>query len=62
MTRNAVIVATGGNIRLAPLAGGGSMAHWNQNIGALVSTAVGTFGSGGTIRLMSTLHRLSLAA
>jgi hypothetical protein len=25
------------------------MAHWNQNIGALVSAAVGTFGSGGAI-------------
>jgi hypothetical protein len=38
-----------GKIRLEPLAGGGLMAHWNQNIGALVSTAVGTFGSGGVI-------------
>jgi hypothetical protein len=32
-------------IRLEPLADGGLMAHWNQNIGALVSTAVGTFGT-----------------
>ncbi len=40
----------GGKIRLEPLAGGGLMTHWNQNIGALVSAAVGTFGSGGTIR------------
>ncbi|HEY2403763.1 MAG TPA: hypothetical protein VGI23_25645 [Steroidobacteraceae bacterium] len=39
----------GGKIRLEPLADGGSMAHWNQNIGALVSTAAGTFGSGGRI-------------
>jgi hypothetical protein len=39
----------GGRIRLEPLADDGSMAHWNQNIGALVSTAVGTFGSGGRI-------------
>jgi hypothetical protein len=38
----------GGKIRLEPLAGGGLMAHWNQNIGALVS-AVGTYGSGGRI-------------
>ena len=38
----------GGKIRLEPLADGGLMAHWNQNIGALVS-AVGTFGSGGSI-------------
>ena len=38
----------GGKIRLEPLADGGSMAHWNQNIGALVSTA-GLFGSGGRI-------------
>jgi DNA invertase Pin-like site-specific DNA recombinase len=39
----------GGKIRLEPLADGGLMAHWNQHIGALVSTAVGTFGSGGAI-------------
>lgn len=39
----------GGKIRLEPLADGGLMAHWNQNINALVSTAVGTFGSGGRI-------------
>lgn len=39
----------GGKIRLEPLADGGLMAHWNQNIGALVVTAVGTFGSGGRI-------------
>lgn len=39
----------GGKIRLQPLADGGLMAHWNQHIGALVSTAVGTFGSGGSI-------------
>jgi hypothetical protein len=38
----------GGKIRLEPLADGGLMAHWNQNIGALVS-AVGTYGSGGVI-------------
>jgi hypothetical protein len=38
----------GGKIRLEPLADGGLMAHWNQNIGALVS-AVGTCGSGGLL-------------
>src|SRR5882724_11801938 len=38
----------GGKIRLEPLADGGLMAHWNQNIGALVS-AVGTYGSGGVL-------------
>jgi site-specific DNA recombinase len=38
----------GGKIRLEPLADGGLMAHWNQNVGALVS-AVGSFGSGGRI-------------
>jgi hypothetical protein len=39
----------GGKISLEPLADGGLMAHWNQNIGALVSAAVGTFASGGAI-------------
>ncbi len=39
----------GGKIRLEPLAGGGLMAHWNQNIGALVCAGIGTFGSGGRI-------------
>jgi hypothetical protein len=33
----------GGKIRLEPLADGGLMAHWNQNIGALVCAGVGTF-------------------
>jgi hypothetical protein len=36
----------GAKIRLEPLADGGLMAHWDQNVGALVS-AVATFGSGG---------------
>jgi len=40
----------GGKIRLEPLADGGLMAHWNQNIGALVSAGVvWTYGSGGGI-------------
>jgi hypothetical protein len=39
----------GGKIRLEPLADGGLMPHWNQNIGALVSVGVGTFGSGGPL-------------
>jgi hypothetical protein len=39
----------GGKIRLEPLADGGLMAHLNQNIGALVSAGVGTYGSGGSI-------------
>jgi hypothetical protein len=39
----------GGKIRLEPLAGGGLMAHWNQNIGALVCAGIGTFGSGGLL-------------
>jgi len=38
----------GGKIRLEPLPDGGLMAHWNQNVGALVS-AVGSCGSGGRI-------------
>lgn len=45
----------GGKIRLEPLADGGSMAHWNQNIGALVSAGVGTYGSGGSIRSWKSL-------
>jgi Recombinase zinc beta ribbon domain len=46
----------GGKIRLEPLADGGLMAHWNQNIGALVSAAVGTFGSGGPLRALQQLR------
>jgi site-specific DNA recombinase len=38
----------GGKIRLEPLADGGLMAHWNQNVGALLM-GLGTYGSGGAI-------------
>jgi hypothetical protein len=38
----------GGRIRLEPLADGGLMAHWNQNVGALLM-GLGTCGSGGRI-------------
>lgn len=38
----------GGRIRLEPLADGGLMAHWNQNVGALCM-GLGTYGSGGRI-------------
>jgi hypothetical protein len=43
----------GGNIRLEPLADSGLMAHWDQNIGALVSAGIGTYGSGARFRVGS---------
>jgi hypothetical protein len=42
----------GGRIRLEPLADGGLMAHWNQNVGALLM-GLGTCGRGGRYELYS---------
>ncbi len=38
----------GGKVKLEPQAGGGLIAHWNQNVGALLK-GLGTSGSGGAI-------------
>ncbi len=47
----------GGRIGLEPLPDGGLIAHWNQNVGALLAR-VGSFGSGGVIpQLLATLPR-----
>jgi hypothetical protein len=41
----------GGQISLEPLADGGLIAHWNQNVGALLM-GLGTCGSGGPLRAL----------
>jgi hypothetical protein len=50
-----------GKIRLEPLPEGGLVAHWNENLSALLRLA-GTDGSGGPISHSATILRLSLAA